>query len=110
MSSFKISHETLVELIFQHTAVIADIVAEKSDTGNQTITRRIRLKGRFSTDYTETNWGRFIADPETADPLAKRASYFAEDSGFPFVCFDGSGLDVMKGTYSRYGERSSFDM
>ena len=48
---------------------------------------RKRLKTRFSTDYQEGNWGKFITDPDVKDPLSRKGRLFRRRFRVPFPVF-----------------------
>jgi hypothetical protein len=53
-----------------------------SPSRSRHIRTRVREKRRFATDFTQTDWGKFIEDPRVADPYSKKASSFVEDSEY----------------------------
>jgi hypothetical protein len=46
---------------------------------------RKRGKIRFSTDYSQTNWGKFIADPRVREPQSKEGKLFRRRFLVPFT-------------------------
>jgi hypothetical protein len=48
---------------------------------------RVREKRRFATDYTQTNWGKFIEDPTVADPYSKKGKLFRRRFRVPFLVY-----------------------
>ena len=48
---------------------------------------RTRPKARFSVDYTQTNWGKFLVDPEVKDPDSRKGKLFRRRFRVPYTVF-----------------------
>ena len=48
---------------------------------------RQRKKIRFSTDYGQTNWGKFLADPAVKDPSSPKGRLFRRRFRVPYAVF-----------------------
>ena len=48
---------------------------------------RSRKKSRFSVDYSLTNWGKFVVDPEVRDPDSRKGKLFRRRFRVPYTVF-----------------------
>lgn len=57
------------------------------EINGQVAKRRKRKKDRFEIDFKETNWGKFISDPEVKDPWSVQGKLFRRRFRVPFTVY-----------------------
>jgi len=78
-----------IDHLLQQSA-FADLIDDSSisdDLHRHPKLTRDRKKIRFSTDYSQTNWGRFIVDPSVKDPHSKQGKLFRRRFRVPYTLF-----------------------
>ena len=75
------------ELLLQQS-VFADLIDDVSDIHlHPTTATRERKTIRFSRNFAQTNWGKFILDPAVQDPYSRQGKLFRRRFRVPYVLF-----------------------